>query len=169
MMFPKHKERPSNEMTIDEFKMAYPKKKWSQPERSNTMKAECSESQLQTYLNELLELKGWQYLRFPDGFLRWMKLNAPSWIQAIFFHQIGGRMPDNLILLPLKKGMFLTLKLELKTQDKKGRAVGRTHGKQKRYAEFEEWPIARSPEQINTELDKLENILQKIKIIIEND
>lgn len=143
--------------------MVFPKKSWGQPEPSKTMKAECSESQLQGYLNDLLELKKWQYLRFPDAFLAWMKMNTPAWIQKVFFGQIGGRMPDNFIYLPLGNGTFLSLKLELKTQDKQGRAVGRTHGKQKNYAEAEEWPIARSPEQINAELDRFEKIFEKVK------
>jgi hypothetical protein len=143
--------------------MMFPKRKWGQPEPSKTMKAECSESQLQGYLNDLLELKKWSYLRFPDAFLSWIKLQTPPWIQKVFFSQIGGRMPDNFIFLPIGKGLFLALKLELKTQDKKGRVVGRTHGKQKNFAEQEGWPIARSPEQINAELDRLEIIFEKTK------
>jgi hypothetical protein len=164
-MFPKHKrERSLNEMTVEEFKMAYPKKKWSQPQRSKTGKAECSEDNLQNYANDAIELRHWAYLRFPNRFMSWMKLNTPPWIQAVFFGQIGGKMPDNFLFAPLGNGLFLGLKLELKTQDKKGRAVGRTHGKQKRYAESEGWPIARSPEQIEAELNKFEIILQKLKI-----
>lgn len=143
--------------------MMFPKKKWGQPAPSKSMVPECSESELQGYINDLLELKRWSYLRFPDAFLSWMKLNTPSWIQKIFFGQIGGRMPDNLIFLPIGNGLFLSLKLELKTQDKKGRAVGKTHGKQKNFAEAEGWPIARSPEQINAELDRFEKIFDKVK------
>lgn len=158
--------KPKNEYPAGA--MLFPKKKWSQPEPSKTMKAECSESQLQGYLNDLLELKKWPYLRFPDAFMSWMKLNTPEWIRKIFFGQIGGRMPDNFIFLPLGKGLFLALKLELKTQDSKGRAVGRTHGKQKNFAEAEEWPIARSPEQINAELDRLETIFEKMKKYLDN-
>jgi hypothetical protein len=163
MMFPKHKERSLNQMTVDEFKLAYPKKKWSQPQRSKTMQAECSEDNLQSYANDAIALRHWAYLRFPNRFMSWMKLNTPPWIQVVFFGQIGGRMPDNFIFAPLGDGLFLGLKLELKTQDKKGRTVGRTHGKQKRYAESEGWPIARSPEQIETELDKFEKKVEEIK------
>jgi hypothetical protein len=162
-MFPKHKQ-PLNQMTVDEFKLAYPKKKWSKPERSKTGKAECSEDNLQNYANDAITLRQWAYLRFPNRFMAWMKLNTPPWIQAVFFGQVGGKMPDNFILAPLGNGLFIGLKLELKTQDKKGRAVGKTRGKQKHYAESEGWPIARSPEQINTELDKFETILKKMKI-----
>jgi hypothetical protein len=146
--------------------MMFPKKSWGQPERSKSMVPECSESELQSYANELLELKKWQYLRFPDALLAWVKLHAPAWVQKVFFGQVGGRLPDNLIMLPLGNGLFLSLKLELKTADKQGRAVGKTHGKQKRYAEQEQWPIARTPEQINKELDRLEIIFNRVKKVL---
>jgi hypothetical protein len=60
-------------------------------------------------------------------------------------------------------GMFLAVKMELKTQDSKGRTVGKTHGKQKHYAEAEEWYIARSPEQINLVLLNIEKALSAVK------
>jgi hypothetical protein len=150
-----------NIMTRDQCKMAFPKSGWFQPAQGT--KAEMPEAALQSYANDALALRRWGYIRFPDGFLRWMKLHTPSWIQAIFFEQCGGRLPDNLILISLGSGFFLGAKLELKTQDKKGRAVGRTRGKQKKCAEKEEWFIARSPEQIELSLKKISEILDKIR------
>jgi hypothetical protein len=157
--------KPKNQMTPEECKMAFPKASWFKPQKSPTMRVEASEAQLQVYANDAIILRGWSYLRFPDGFLRWMKLNTPEWIQAVFFGQIGGKMPDNLIMIPLGNGQFFAVKMELKTQDKKGREVGKLHGKQKRYAEVEEWYIVRLPEQINAVLDEVEKKVQKIKEI----
>lgn len=142
--------------------MAFPKKSWLEPAKSKTMKAEMPESALQDYTNDALELRQWAYLRFPDALLGWIRRNAPTWVSCVFFKQVAGKLPDNLILLKLGGGFFLGAKLELKTQDKHGRAVGKTHGKQKRYAEDEEWMIARSPEQINRALDQIEMIRDRI-------
>lgn len=138
---------------------------WKKPKNiSPTMKAECPESALQSYADDLLAWKKIWFIRFPDGFLRWMKLHAPAHIQAIFFNQVGGKLPDNLIMIPIAPGMFLAAKLELKTQDSKGREVGKLHGKQKRYATEEEWMIARSPEQIDRAVEMVEGIAEKIKL-----
>jgi len=142
--------------------MKFPKKKWSEPVKSPTMRAETPESDLQEYANSALEARGWAYLRFPDSLLGWIRRNAPTWVSCVFFKQVAGKLPDNLILLKLGGGFFLGAKLELKTQDKKGRAVGKTRGKQKRYAESEEWMIARSPEQINAALDRIEHVKERI-------
>ena len=154
---------PKNQMSPDDCKMAFPKKAWFEPERSKTGKAECPESALQSYVNDALALRHWQYLRFPDGLLGWMKRNAPPWVQAVFYRQVGGRLPDNLIMIPLGNGYFFSCKLELKTQDSKGRAVGKTHGKQKHFAESEEWKICRSPEAIETALKEIEIKAEMLK------
>ena len=126
------------------------------------MKAVCPESSLQKAANKLIDLKHWAYVRFEDWFLRWIKLNAPSHVAAHFFTQVGGKMPDNLILVELGEGYFLGCKMELKTEDSKGRAVGRLHGKQKKYAESEGWPIARNAKQIEEVLEKIEVFHKKI-------
>jgi len=145
--------------------MAFPKSKWFQPPPSPTLKAECPEADLQEYANDAIALRGWSYVRFESALMGWMYKNAPAWVKGLFFSQVGGKLPDNLILVPLGCGRFYAVKMELKTQDKKGRAVGKLHGKQKRYALIEEWPIPRSPEQINMLLDDIEKTVVKVKAL----
>jgi hypothetical protein len=154
-------------MTVEEYRNKYPtsipKKAWFQPKKSTTMKVEGPESALQKYANDAITLRGWTYIRFETALLGWIKRNAPGWVQGSFFHQVAGKLPDNFLLIPLGGGCFFGVKLELKTQDKKGRAVGKLHGRQKKYAEAEGWYIARSPEQIKSVLDEIEKKVQKIK------
>jgi hypothetical protein len=145
-------------MTIDECKKAFAKSRlFSRPMNTEKFRIEASEAQLQKYANDAITLHGWSYLRFPDGFIKWMYLSAPNWIKAIFFSQIGSKMPDNLMLIPLGGGTFFGVKLELKTRS------GAPRGKQRDYAQSEGWYIARSPEQINVVLDEIEKKVQKIK------
>lgn len=169
LAFPK-KAPIKNRMSVEEYREMInnnpgmiPKKSMLSPERSKTMKAEMPESALQKYANDAIELKKWDYIRFDDWFMTWMRLNAPIHVQKHFFSQIGGKMADNFIKIELGGGQFYCVQLELKTQDKKGRAVGQLHGKQKRFAQAEGWMIARSPEQINKALEKIEKIAEKIK------
>jgi hypothetical protein len=154
---------PKNQLTIEECKLAYPKKSWFQPDKSKTMKAEIPEKALQTYANDAITLRRWSYIRFSSALMGWLKRNAPEWVQRAFFVNVGGKLPDNLILAQVAPGIFLGVKLELKTQDKQGRAVGKLHGKQRRYAEAEGWYIARSPEQINAVLDDIEKKVEATK------
>ena len=156
-------QKAQNEMSVDTARMMFPKKSWGQPERSKTMKAEIPESELQKFANEAILLRGWQYIRFSSALMGYLKRSAPEWAQRAFFRQVAGRMPDSIIMVPVAQGMFLTAKMELKTQDKQGRAVGKLHGKQKNYAEAEGWFIARSPEEIDSVLNKIEKIVTKIK------
>lgn len=172
MMFPKKASR-TQEISVEEYRkmvengaIKFPKKSKMQPGKSKTMKAEVPEAALQKYANDAIELKRWDYIRFDNWFMTWMKLNAPAHVQAHFFSQVGGKLPDNLILVHLGKGHFLGTKLELKTQDKKGRAVGKLHGRQKHFALTEDWPIARSPEQINAVLEEIEKLEGKIREIM---
>ncbi len=157
-------------MSIDEYRKRFPgslpKAAWLKPADSPTMKAEIPEAALQSFADDLISLRGHSCIRFPDAFLGWVKVNAPPWIQKVFFGQIAGRMPDNLVLHQIGPGLFLALKLELKTQDKKGRAVGKLHGKQKAFALAEKWPIVRSPEDIERELNIFEKIVEKVKIFL---
>jgi hypothetical protein len=66
-------------------------------------------------------------------------------------------------MTPIGDGFFLAAKLELKTEDAKGRAVGATHGKQKHYAKTEEWMIARNARQIESVLQTFKNKLILVK------
>lgn len=155
------------QMNIDEFRKLYPrsipKRSWFEQKQSPTTKTELPEATLQEYANEAITLRRWQYIRFPDAILGWIKRNSPPWVAMSFFRQVGGRLPDNLVMVQVAPGLFLSAKLELKTRDKRGRPVGKTRGKQKRYAEAESWYIARSPEEINSALDKINEAAEKIK------
>lgn len=171
MLLPKKIEKPRQRMSVEEFKelagaMKFPKKKWKEPQ-SPTRKAEAPESALQEFADGFLKRKKLRYLRFPDGFLAWMKLRAPIHIKKIFFDVWAGR-PDNTFFIEIGNGYELAVPLELKTQDKKGRAVGRLHGKQKNNARDEKWFIARSTKQIVEVVEKAEAMAQKIKKIIDN-
>lgn len=176
MQFPK--KRPKVEqLTVEEYqqlvtsnpRMIPKKSKLQGPSKSKTMKAICPESELQKAANQLIELKKWDYIRFPDWFIRWMKFNPPSHVSAEFFKHVGGKMPDNFILIPLGEGMFFGVKLELKTEDEKGNAVGKLHGKQKKYALKEEWMIARNTKQIEEVLSVIEKKLQIVKQGLQNE
>lgn len=118
---------------------------------------------MQKAANELITLKNWAFIRFDDWFLRYMRIIAPAHVGKHFFDQWGGKMPDNVILLELGEGFFLGCKLELKTEDSKGRAVGQLHGKQKHYANAEGWQIARNTRQVEEVLVKIEKIHAEIK------
>src|SRR4030042_4657290 len=137
--------------------MMFPKKRWSQPDERKTMTAECPESLMQGAVDEYLALKRLKYYRIPDGFFRWIKMKAPAGIQKYFFSMFGGQ-PDNTIIFPLRDGLALALLLELKTQDSKGRAIGKLHGKQKR--EGEEWKVCRSVDDGIAEIEKCETIAE---------
>lgn len=170
-MFPK-KVKPKNEMSVEEYNaavkagnVAFPKKSLMQQGKSKTMKAVCPESALQVAANDLILLKGWKFIRFPDWLLRWIVLNAPVHVRKCFFDQVGGKFSDNIIQVDLGEGFFLGCKMELKTEDSKGRAVGQLHGKQKHYAKEEGWQIARNTKQIEEILKKIENYAEKIKNI----
>jgi len=169
-MFPK-KVRTKNEITVQEYRelvesgaIKFPKKSKLQP-KSPTMRVVCPESALQVAANDLIDLKKWAYIRFENWFMWWMRKQEPKY-QKHFFSQVGGKLPDNLILVELGEGFFLGCKLELKTEDAKGRAVGKLHGKQKSYALREGWQIARNVRQIEEILKKIENYAGKIKKIL---
>lgn len=165
----KEVEKPTNQMDREECKMAFPKSKWFQPAESPSTKAEIPENLLQDYANEAITLKSWTYIRFHTALLGWIKNNpaVPQWVRKCFFSQVAGKLPDNLIMAQVAPGMFLACKMELKTQDSKGRAVGKTHGKQKHYAEAEEWYIARSPEQINKVLEEIQKAVTKTILAVQ--
>jgi hypothetical protein len=122
--------------------MMYPKKKWIETQ-SRSKKSEMPEEAIQAAVDEYLEMRGVDYIRIPDSFFRWGKMNLPVGIWKWFANMFGGR-PDDTILVPMGRGIHLALCLELKTQDKQGRAVGGFHGKQKRNSE--DWLVKRSPD-----------------------
>jgi hypothetical protein len=157
--------KPQNQMTKEECKMAFPKSKWFQPQESPITKAEIPENLLQDYANQAITLRGWNYIRFHTALLGWIKNSptVPQWVRKCFFSQVAGKLPDNLIMVQVAPGMFLAVKMELKTQDSKGRAIGKTRGKQKHYAESEEWYICRSPDKINEALEKISKSSEMVK------
>lgn len=177
-MFPKKKDKNKQvAMPVEEYlemvkqnPLMIPKRSKLQPSKSKTMKAECPESDLQKAANQFItEIYKWDYIRFDDWFMTWMRMNAPPHAQKHFFSQVGGKMPDNFILCDLGKGFFLGCKMELKTQDKKGRAVGQLHGKQKRYALAEEWQIARNTKQIEVILELIKEKVTLVKTFFHKD
>jgi hypothetical protein len=137
-----------------------PKKKWSEPVKSTTMKPEMPEYYLQAFADDYIYWKKYKNIRIPDSFFRWIKMNAPARVQKWFFWLFGG-FPDNLILIPMGKYM-LAIPMELKTQDAQGRAVGALHGKQKHNARDEHWLIARSTDQIQNIVDDAEKAMKEI-------
>lgn len=156
-------EKAKNEMSVGDCRMLFPKKKWFGEVISPTGKALVPEESLQKYANEALWLRHWSYIRFPNYLLYWMKHNAPKLIRIMFFQQVAGKLPDNTVMVQVAPGCFLAVKVELKTADSKGRAVGKLHGKQKTYAKAEEWFIARTPEQINAVLNKIGVMAEKVR------
>jgi hypothetical protein len=156
---------PKNEMSVSACRMAFPKAKWVGKTASKTGKAVIPENSLQSFANEAIAWRKWIYVRFHNKLLWWIKTNehVPEWVKALFFGQVAGKMPDNLIMVQVGPGCFLSFKLELKTQDSQGRAVGKLHGKQKTYALEEKWFIARSPEQITEVLDKIQHLSERVK------
>jgi hypothetical protein len=83
-MFPKKASR-TQEISVEEYRkmvengaIKFPKKSKMQPGKSKTMKAEVPEASLQKYANDAIELKRWDYIRFDNWFMTWMKLNAPA-------------------------------------------------------------------------------------------
>jgi hypothetical protein len=146
--------------------MSFPKKSWGQPIESPTMKAEIPEASLQVFADEYYQIKRIRYIRIPDGIFRWIAVHASEGVKKWFRYTFKA-MPDNLLLLPLGKYM-LAVPIELKTQDKKGRAVGKLHGEQKHRAEEENWIIARNQQQIMDATEQAERDAEEIKKIIEN-
>jgi hypothetical protein len=148
--------------------MSFPKKKWSQPKESPTMKAEIPEESLQIFADEYYTIKRIRFIRIPDFFFRWMNVKAPIGVRKFFCGMFGG-YPDNLLLLPIGKYM-LAVPIELKTQDAKGRAVGKLHGKQKHNAEEQNWIIARNQEQIMEATEKAEcdSVILRNLLTVEN-
>ena len=146
--------------------MQFPKKKWSRPD-SPTGRPEVPESEIQAFADELLEYKKHiRSIRVPDSFFRWVKMNVPPHIQIWFFGMFGGR-PDNTLLIPIGNGYSLALEMELKTQDAKGRAVGKLHGKQKRHEG--QWRICRSTQEVERAIAELETMVDKIKPIVNHN
>jgi hypothetical protein len=127
----------------------FPKRKWSAPKRGS--KPECPEALLQKQAEEELQLRGIQYMRIDDGFWRWLHM-AASQLSAgrhlRWFRWMFGGWPDLTCFIPIKgKPYSLCLHLELKTQDEKGRAVGRLHGRQKTQSRRLPWQVSRSSRQ----------------------
>jgi hypothetical protein len=166
------------ELSVEEYReliksnpLALPKNKFKNllsgngdtPIKSKSKKAIVPESALQKTCNEMIAAYGFQFIRFEDSFLSWISINAPIHIKKMFFAQVGGKFPDAIIMEPIGDGFFLAAKLELKTEDAKGRAVGELHGKQKRTARAEEWMIARNPRQIENALQTIKNKIILVK------
>lgn len=175
MLFPKKAPKKSY-LSVEEYReliaknpKMIPKKSNLNPPKSKTMKSLVSEDMLQKATNDLIELKRWWFIRFENWFLRWMRHEVPVQYSKHFFGQVAGKFPDNLIMVELGHGMFLGVKLELKTEDAKGRAVGKLHGKQKNHAEKEGWYIARNTKQVEAILEEIETVSEKVRRVLNEE
>lgn len=140
--------------------MLNPKKSWGRKPRSHTMKVEASEKDIQKGVDDYLQLKRIDYIRIPDGVFAWIHYNATKSFQKWFNGTFGGR-PDNTILYHLTGPYGLYMALELKTQDSKGRAVGKLHGKQKHHAD--DWKICYSIDEAIEAINEFEKMAEKVK------
>ena len=170
-MFPK-KAPKVQEMSVEDYRKMIssnpkmiPKKSILNP-KSKTMKSVIPESSLQSAIDDLLVLRKMWSIRFDNWFMAWMRHQEPKY-QKHFFGQVAGKLPDNLVMLELGCGLFLSAKIELKTEDIKGKAVGKLHGKQKRYAESEGWFIVRNVETAQAVLDRIESFAEKLRKIVD--
>ena len=84
------------------------------------------ETALQHQMDDMLAAYGIWFLRFPDNFFRWIKMNAPAGIQRFFFGVFGG-IPDTLPMIRISDKYMLCAPIELKSRK------GQLHGKQKHW------------------------------------
>lgn len=137
-----------------------PKKKWSEPEKSRTMQSECPEELIQAAVEKYIKIKRIDFFRIPDGFFSWVIINAPKNVGKWFCRMFGGK-PDITLFEPIVPGVALSLLLELKTQDKKGRAVGKLHGRQNHHKN--DWIICRSVDQAKNVIDRFQKRANEIR------
>lgn len=118
------------------------------------MTSECKEEDIQNAVNEYLCWQKIRYFRIPDSFFKWIYINAPKPIQKWFFGMFGG-MPDNLCIIPIGKGVAMTLLLELKSPK------GKLHGKQKDHKN--EWIICKNIDSAIEVIDRFKAEANHIK------
>lgn len=123
--------------------MKFPKKSWSQPKKSPTKRAAIPEDWLQQWTDSFLESRRIRWIRVPDAFWNFLHATAYPGMLA-FFRKVFGGWCDNTCFIRIGDDYSLTLHLELKTEDAKGRAVGQLHGKQKAEAKNLPWKICRN-------------------------
>lgn len=163
--------------------MAYPKKKWRQPQRAKRLKAECPEEELQIALDQYVEYcPDIVSHRLPDWAFRWLKRLQHVTVTVFtldtqgrkiypecmadfargtmrnkmfrrIFDILGGRS-DNTLMIKISNEYSLAFHPELKTQDSQGRPVGKLHGRQKIESQRLPWTILRSTDQIVKAIEK---------------
>lgn len=143
--------------------MKFRKKIWDRPDKSKTMISEVPECELQSDTEEFLDDLGLRYVHIPNFFFLFLEKHAKQSVYDWFVDLFGGR-PDIVLEYPICEGIAMTLLMELKTQDKKGRLVGKLHGKQKHHVD--DWVICRSMEQVITTVDKFIITCEKMKKIM---
>jgi hypothetical protein len=132
--------------------MMYPKKKWSDPPKSDI--PNVPEAALQTFMDDLLEYKHIRSIRIPDGIFRWVQVNASQGFRA-WFNKVFAGFPDNLLLIPTGQGYMKAFPIELKT------ATGKLHGKQKTRAKEQGWKVCRSTTEIVVAVDEAERVAKE--------
>lgn len=137
--------------------MKFPKKKWSEPEVAPRNQPEIEEDLLQRFADEYMDTCRIKRFRFTDKMWAGLKLltnNKPKWQWLLIQFRLafGGKMPDCMIYERMSDRYSMMFPLELKTQDNKGRQIGKLHGRQKVFGKDDGWTIARSPENIESEL-----------------
>lgn len=156
-----------NEKTIAKnySAMAQPKKKWLKPDKSPNKSPAIYEDEIQSLTDSFLLGEHLYYIRLPDQFYEWLLRWAPQSIKSYIIWMFGGRC-DNTVIYPIGKGLALTLLLELKTEDKKGRTVGETHGKQKKNEN--DWIICRNIDQVKRVVRRFKEVAKEVKEFIDN-
>lgn len=145
----------------DTSAMMFAKKKWSEPDESPTKRAVVPEKYLQSFADQYLALQRIRSIRVPDKLFNWINGFAPSWVKKLFNKAFGG-LSDNTCLIRIAESYSLALHLELKTEDTKGRRVGKLHGKQKPNARNQGWKIARNQNEIQAAIDKFIDDAEKL-------
>ena len=152
----------------DTSAMKYAKKKWSEPKKSPAKKSVVAEKFLQSFADDYLKIHRIRFFRIEDNFFKWVNgsPSVPRWVKAFVNGMFGG-YPDNTCFIRINDRYSLTLNLELKTEDSKGRAVGSLHGKQKANAKSQGWIVARNNNSIQEAVDKFTEHAQMFKELLD--
>jgi hypothetical protein len=143
--------------------ISQPKRKWAKKEKPADERYDGSEALLQGQMDDMLAALGIWFLRFPDGFFRWIKMNAPSGIQRFFFGVFGG-IPDSLPMIKISDKYMLCCPIELKT------AKGKRHGKQKHWEEKGiAVQISRSPEDNIAIVEQFQADANRIRCMLQEE
>lgn len=156
-------------MNVKTFELMFSKKKQlSYRARSVATigsKAAVPESVLQEYMDFQILANDLSTVRIPDWFWKFVKgpmsEKFPKMASAIG-GLFGGR-PDNLVLAHVGDGLYVGMNIELKTEDKKGRPVGKLHGKQVKNSKDEKWVVLRNEKEISKTIARIKEIADELR------